>query len=183
MKREELIIRDETISETKERLKSVIESVYKIDICRKTRRRDYVSARTTYVQIMRDMGLGVEEIGRSIGKHHSTVLHNTKCFHDYYKFDKRFKKFHNIILEKFYAEENTVIELKVEELEKHTLSLNLKLKELDSQKKSLESKIQSLENEKLKNKSIHELINERVKPGTEERIYYKLNRFFNGIHS
>ena len=183
MKIEELIVRDETKSETKVRLKAVVESVYRLDISRNNRQREYVSARISYIRIMRDVGFGVQDIGRSINKHHSSVIHNDKKFDVYYKFDKRFRKFHNIILEKFYVDEDTVIDYKVDELENDNKSLNLKIKELHSQNELLKLKVQSLENQAEKNKSLHEMINTRVKPGTENEIHSKLNRFFNGVYS
>jgi hypothetical protein len=76
-----------------------------------------------------------------------------------------------------------VIDYKVDELENDNKSLNLKIKELHSQNELLKLKVQSLENQAEKNKSLHEMINTRVKPGTENKIHSKLNRFFNGVYS
>ena len=60
--------------------KKSIWDFFKIDIERRTRKREVVEARYMYYEICRMRRMSLNEIGQSVGKDHATVLHGTKRF-------------------------------------------------------------------------------------------------------
>lgn len=61
-------------------IKKSIWDFFKIDIERRTRKREVVEARYMYYEICRMQRMSLNEIGQSVGKDHATVLHGTKRF-------------------------------------------------------------------------------------------------------
>jgi hypothetical protein len=56
-------------------LKAIIKQELGIDIMDKCRKRDIVDARLIYVRILLEEGYSILSVGRSMKKHHSTVIH------------------------------------------------------------------------------------------------------------
>lgn len=74
---------------------SAIKKVTKIthqQLGRKDRHRDVTEARKMYCYFVKQkMNLSLKEIGNSIGRDHTTVIHNIEVFKDLYETDHHFK--------------------------------------------------------------------------------------------
>ena len=173
--------REETIIEKRDRLLSVVESVYNLDLKSKSRKKEYVAARISYCVILRDLGFGYANIGDFVGKVHATIIYYYNLFEIYKMSDVRFKSFHEKILYQFHKDDVTIFDVEKLELESKVNILNLRVKELDSHNANLTSKLERIEEYNKKNESMHRLINQKVTPATEKEIELKLNRFFNGL--
>lgn len=173
--------REETPINKSDRLISIIESVYNLDLKARSRERKYVGARISYSHILRDLGFGWTFIGRTINRNHATIINSVKQFETYMRFDPNFKELHKIIADKFDIDDVIIFDSKVLELENEVNTLNLKIKELDSQNSIASLELNKLKEFSNKNKSLHQLINHKVKPETEKEIEIKLRRFLNGI--
>lgn len=71
--------------------KNVVESLLSVNILINSRERKNVDARMIYCKIMRNSGYTLSEIGESISKHHSTIVHYMKQFEVLYEFDNSVK--------------------------------------------------------------------------------------------
>ncbi len=73
-----------------ETLKMVFENYFKIDLFEDTRDYKYVYARMIMFKILReDFGMKFQQIGDIYGKHHATVIHLVRKFHDTASYDKK----------------------------------------------------------------------------------------------
>ena len=109
--------REETKIEICDRLLSVVESVYRLDLKTKSRDRRFVSARISYSMILRDLNFGYSYIGSVIGKHHSTIIYYCNFFDSYKRSDRIFKEMHEEILYKFQKNDVTIFDIKQLDLE------------------------------------------------------------------
>lgn len=76
-KEKTLVTRVQEISEIKNKTRAIVEKFYNIDLYTPTRIRVYVEARAMYFKLLRDnTKMTLNEIAKSVGKHHSSVLHN-----------------------------------------------------------------------------------------------------------
>mgnify|MGYP001212597156 FL=1 len=173
--------REETIIEKRDRLLSVVESVYNLDLKSKSRKKEYVAARISYCVILRDLGFGYANIGDFVGKVHATIIYYYNLFEIYKMSDVRFKSFHEKILYKFHKDDITVFDIEKIKLEKEVNVMSLRIKELDSQNTDLISKIKDMEEYNKKNESMHRLINHKITPKNKIEIELNLIRFFNGL--
>ena len=85
------------------KLKEIINLEFNLDIMERSRERSYVDSRMVYSLILSKRGYGPTQIGRSIKKSHSTILHYLKDievvmgqFPDLYKKYNRVKTSHNV---------------------------------------------------------------------------------------
>tara|TARA_E500000305_G_scaffold101326_1_gene94809 strand:+ start:49 stop:534 length:486 start_codon:yes stop_codon:yes gene_type:complete len=75
-KEKTLITKVQEISDIKSKTRIIVESFYKIDLFNPTRIRIYVEARSMYFKLLKDnTKMTLAEIGASVGKHHSSVVH------------------------------------------------------------------------------------------------------------
>ena len=58
-----------------EEIKGMFDRAYGFDIATKTRLDEYVQARKAYCKLTRELGFGLQNIGKSINRDHTTVLH------------------------------------------------------------------------------------------------------------
>jgi len=62
-----------------ESIREYVNNTYGLDICKDTRKREYVDARTLYYKLCRDLTkCSLTTIGESVGRDHSIVLHSLK---------------------------------------------------------------------------------------------------------
>jgi chromosomal replication initiation ATPase DnaA len=82
---------------------SAIKKVTKIthqQLGRKDRHRDVTEARKMYCYFVKQkMNLSLKEIGNSIGRDHTTIIHNIEVFKDLYETDQDFKSKADEVLE------------------------------------------------------------------------------------
>ena len=74
-----------------EELKKIVNDVFLIDLMSNRRERTIVDARKVYSKILRDEGISLESIGKSINKNHATVIHYVKDLHSILSYDKELR--------------------------------------------------------------------------------------------
>jgi hypothetical protein len=74
-----------------EELKKIVNDVFLIDLMSSRRERTIVDARKVYSKILRDEGISLESIGKSINKNHATVIHYIKDLHSILSYDKELR--------------------------------------------------------------------------------------------
>jgi chromosomal replication initiator protein len=80
-------------------IKKVTKITYQ-QIGRKDRHRDVTEARKMYCYFIKQkMNLSLKEIGNSIGRDHTTIIHNIEVFKDLYETDQDFKSKADEVLE------------------------------------------------------------------------------------
>ncbi len=71
-----------------ELIKNLVEEEFKVQIIRKTRRRKYVEARAMYYKLLLDKkNMTLDEIAKTLNKHHATVLNGKKKLSDWMETD------------------------------------------------------------------------------------------------
>jgi predicted hydrocarbon binding protein len=142
-----------------ETLKLVFENYFKIDISEDTRDYKYVYARMIMFKILReDFGMKFQRIGEIYGKHHATVLHMVRKFHEIASYDKKITRDYEKLLF------NYEVSVKTEHTVKDLYRILCLVEDLKT------------ENEKLKritDNRMFKLIN-TIHPDAEPNIYYKL---------
>lgn len=84
--------------EAHEKIKNLVQQVYKIDITRNRRTINYVQARAIYYKLCLEYTpLNITAIAKTMGKNHATMLHSLKQFDIYLRFIPKFKENYNFI--------------------------------------------------------------------------------------
>ena len=172
-------------------LREYIGNYFGIDISKKTRKKQYIIARCIYYKIagQLDNYYTLSQIGKSIGKDHSTVLHGNKTFESFYSSrDNALMKHYSIIyknLEKYFKE----IDIKKVDFTSKGKKIDLKVldqihkQNLDIVKAEYKNIIMSLEKEiTKKDKLLSEISNGKTlfkklsKLSEEQLIDFEKNR-------
>jgi len=150
------------------------------DIRKRVRTSEYVNARMTYAYIMRKLGLSLTQIGKSIGKDHSTIIHYIKSIESYIKTDDELlKKFNNAKKEFLNEKEDPVIVVDNSELLFEINSLKDKIKSLNLEIYNSQRKPEFNEQDMLRFGNIFKVIKQRTKHGDEYKVFQKLNSIYN----
>ena len=71
-------------------IKNLVQEHYGIDIAESTRKRHYVEARAMYFSLLRKYTrLSLEAIGKTVGRHHASVIYNIQQLEGWLKYDKK----------------------------------------------------------------------------------------------
>lgn len=168
----------ETKKQKQKRLINIINSVFDLDIRKNKRTEMYVLARASYCKILRDLNHTYMGIGDSINKHHASVIHSYRNFLQYKQFFPSFINLHNKVLAEFGNEEAKQYMESLEKLKQENEVLKSRIKELHSHNARLSYE---LEKKRSKNNTLHDMIDQRVKPNTSKEVEIKLNRLLNGV--
>lgn len=148
----------------------IIKNEFGADIRKKTRRQAYVDGRFAFVKILTDRGYGLSDLGKAIGKHHSTIIHHRNTANDLLQTNEVFATKYKICKDKFLYGKDTIIEISSSE-------------QLHSQVESLILEKNELLNKLEKHKRLHnliELLERRIPRGKEAIMLVKINHFLNG---
>ena len=75
---------------TEQYIKNLVEDHYQINITAATRKRHFVEARAVYFTLLRKYTrMSLEAIGKSVGRHHSSVLYNIQQLEIWAEYDKQ----------------------------------------------------------------------------------------------
>ena len=81
---------------------NIVNKHFDLDISDQSRQYEYVVARACFYKICREIGgFSYEKIGKSVGKHHSTVIHGLKELPYILKHDIRVRKICHKLFNKF----------------------------------------------------------------------------------
>jgi hypothetical protein len=176
-------------------LREHIEREFGIENLRERRRyNDIINARMIYSYILRGLGYTLTDIGKSLGKHHATIINYLDNMEGYLHNDpalrKKFDKVSNSFLGEGIAIDND--ELTVDSRLKYA---ELKELELKNRINILENRIKELTSEVLEHRSSHKfnsddidrfynifkLVKQRTKHGDEYKVFQKLNQMYDVI--
>ena len=89
------------MTNTQKLIKELVEDYYKIEITKNVRKRVYVEARAIYYKLLRDnTRCSLEEIGKTMNRDHSTVLHFLKQINNWIEYDKDLRRDYEILKER-----------------------------------------------------------------------------------
>jgi hypothetical protein len=176
-------------------LREHVEKEFGIDNLRERRRyNDIVNARMVYSYILRGLGYSLTDIGKSLGKHHATIINYLDNMEGYLKTDPVLRKKFDKVSRSFLGEEM--------EIDNSSLTMDATLKyaelkevELKNKINILESRIKDLTSEVLEYRStqkfnsddidrfynIFKLVKQKTKHGDEFKVFQKLNKLYDVI--
>ena len=170
------------MKQREDRLKDIVNQVFKLDIMEKNRRNEVVEARMVYSQILRDSEfMTLSNIAKSIDKNHATIIDYIKNFNYIIKPDERLWDMYLTCARIYNETDHIANTLELEECRNLIFSLENKIKKL-----SLEIGRLNLEHETYKKRAetypeLYKLIDERVRPKNVKEATRKLNTYLNGI--
>jgi len=163
------------------KLKEIINLEFNLDIMERSRERSYVDSRMVYSLILSKRGYGPTQIGRSIKKSHSTILHYLKDievvmgqFPDLYKKYNRVKASHNVKYDPVY-------DMDAVDLRNHIYELRDSIDVLSLQLKETKSDLSVCENREGRLSKIFHTLKTRVPSGKEDKLQSKLITLINGL--
>ena len=176
-------------------LREHVEKEFGIDNLRERRRyNDIVNARMVYSYILRALGYTLTEIGKSLGKHHATIINYLDNMEGYLKTDPMLRKKFYKVSSSFLGDEINISNgsLTTNETLKYA---ELKEVELKNKINILENRIKDLTSELLEYRStqkfnaddidrfynIFKLVKQRTKHGDEFKVFQKLNKLYDVI--
>ncbi len=178
-----------------EELRQQIEKEFGIDNLRERRRyNDIVNARMVYSYILRGLGYSLTQIGKSLGKHHATIINYLNNMEGYLHTDPSLRKKFDKVSSVFLGGESLINndELTIDSRLKYA---ELKELELKNKINILENRIKDLTSEVLEHRStqkfntddidrfynIFKLVKQRTKHGDEFKVFQKLNKLYDVI--
>jgi hypothetical protein len=167
-----------------DRLKDIVNQVFKLDIMEKTRKREVVEARMVYSRILRDTEfMTLSKIAKSLNKNHATIVHYNKNFKYLIKPDERLWGLYLLCARIYNETDHVANNLALEECRNLIFSLEnqKKLLALELSRLNLEHETYKKQNETYP--KLYNLINERVRPKNVDEVTRKLNTYLNGIHN
>ena len=94
-----------------EELIDIIKNEFGIDIRKNIRRRAYVDGRLVFAKILTDRGYGVSDLGRAIGKHHSSIIHHRDNANDLLETNPAFTEKYIACKEKFMSGKEPLVKI------------------------------------------------------------------------
>lgn len=154
-------------------LRTIVSEAFKVEIVKKTNKREAVNARKIFSKILSDRGYTRSEIGRYLKKDHSSIVHYMYDVDDMIKYTDG-------MAEKYVHCKNTftnVVTETTDEENKNIVSLKVRIDELLLDRERLNKKIEKYE----RIKNIIDMIDCRTPIGKEFLVYKKINFMFNGM--
>jgi len=163
------------------------------DIRIRKRSVENVNARMTYSYILRQLGYSYKEIGRSLGKDHSTVIHYVRRIKWYAQSDaplkKKFDKLCAMFIdgveeeEQNYSTHYATREAKIIEndLKNEINALKSEIKRLNLELNSAKGRQQFNEQDMERFENIFKVVKQRTRHGDEYKVFQKLNSMYNVI--
>jgi len=164
------------------------------DIRVRKRSQENVNARMTYSYILRQLGYSYKEIGMSIGKDHSTIIHYISRIMWYAQADPQLKKkfdrlcstfIEGVLQEKdeddglnFIRREAKIIE---NDLKNQINTLKSEIKRLNLELSSTKDRQQFNEQDMKRFENIFKVVKQRTRHGDEYKVFQKLNSMYNVI--
>lgn len=112
---------------------------------RKSRKREYVEARSLYFKLMKDLtNMGLVSIGRTLQKDHACVIHSIKSFENYSFYEKHLQDAYDYVVDK----------IPINNLNVRKESVKVKYRKAVNKLEEITLKVIALEEENLSLKSI-----------------------------
>lgn len=146
------------------------------DVFSRCRERRFVDARITFAKLITEQGVTPTHVGRILGRNHSTVLHYVTKGEMLLETDKSFRKRY-ISAREEYIGEDPVFYYSPPELRGKFLELRKDYEEILGKYQELRNRVK---NER-RLEPLVDMVRSRTKAGTEEEVFARLNRIYNGL--
>ena len=164
------------------------------DIRIRKRSVENVNARMTYSYILRQLGYSYKEIGRSLGKDHSTVIHYVRRIKWYAQADaplkKKFDSLCSTFIDGLLQDEDEddgsnyikrEAEIIQNDLKNQINALKSEIKSLNLELSSAKGRQQFNEQDMERFENIFKVVKQRTRHGDEYKVFQKLNSMYNVI--
>lgn len=158
------------------RLADICFIIFNGDVYANTRKRKVVDARMCFAILLKEQGLGPSDIGKILGRDHSTIIHYFNRGEALMQTDKTFRK-NMVLAREDYAGHDPVYYYSSPELRKKYMELRADLEEAKEELK----KLRNNERYDRRIQPIINVIRERTKRGFEEDALQRINRVYNGL--
>lgn len=158
------------------RLAEICFAVFDGDVFTKCRERRYVDARITFAKLLQEQGYGCSHVADLLGRDHSTIIHYFRKGEELIEANPSFRK-RFVKAREEYIGEDPVFYYSAPELRAKFLEMRDECEDIRSRYKALRERIA---NESRLDRLI-DMVRMRTKRGTEEEVYNKLNRIYNGL--
>lgn len=149
----------------------IIKNEFGVDIRKKSRKQTFVDGRFVFSKILADRGYVLSDLGRAIGRHHSSIIHQRDSANDLIETNEIFAL-------KFTRCKRKFLEGKVDIVHSHDRDELLnQIETLILEKNDLLKKMEKYK--RLKN--IIEFIDSRTPSGKESFMLRKINLMINGL--
>ena len=165
-----------------QRLKAIVNTVFQLDLTKRTRFKEYVDARIIFSYILKDEGLGSTALSKILNVNHATIHNYWKNYDTYMSTDVHLRNKNSMIREEYFNGEDPVYELNNLEIKNELVLLRKKIKELSLENDKLNLELMGMEKEDERWNSIMQIIKQRTRRNTEKEVEFKLTRFFNGVY-
>lgn len=155
-------------------LREIIIDILNVDVVKRGRNRDVVDARRIYAKILKDMGYSLTEIGLSLGREHTIIIHYIETAKAFMNIDYQWSNKYMKCRDRFY-ENRTELKINDVELKKSVSELK---KENDFLVRERD-KYMKIINKCSRFEFIIHILDERVPFGRERFIRDKIIRILN----
>jgi hypothetical protein len=162
-------------------LKTIVDSVFNLDLLSKNRKRPFVDAKKIFSNIIIERGASKSDVARFLDVNHATVIYYRRTFFEHIEIDKTFREQYLEVLKRFEKRHDPIYHLNSHQLREACLSYKEEINELYLKLESLESKCRTQENRYEKLKDLHEFIDKNVDPSKSQKCIVQLNRILNGL--
>tara|TARA_R110002124_G_scaffold72647_4_gene194518 strand:+ start:1319 stop:1843 length:525 start_codon:yes stop_codon:yes gene_type:complete len=167
--------------EESNRLKAIINKELNIDIMENTRERTHVDSRMLYSLVLKKRGYSYSQIGRSIKKSHSTVIHYLRDIDVVMSQLPALRKTYERISSSHSVKYDPVYDMDSVELRSHIYELRDSIDSLSLQLKETKNDLAVCENSSGRLSKIFYILKERVPKGKEDKLQSKLITLINGL--
>jgi hypothetical protein len=154
-------------------LRTIVSDEFKVEIVKKTNKREAVNARKIFSKILCERGYTRSEIGRYLKKDHSSIVHYMNDVDDMIKYTEGMAQKYLTCKELFV---NTIGET-INEENKSIVSLKVRIDELLLDREKLKEKLDNYK----RLSAIIDLIDYRTPVGKEFFMLKKIRLMFNGL--
>ena len=158
------------------RLADICFVIFQGDVFTTCRERRFVDARITFSKLLQEQGYGCSQIGIILGRDHSTVLHYFRKGEELIETNRTFRK-RFVRAREEYIGEDPVYYYSAPELRAKFLEMRDECNDISSKYYALRERVQT----ERRLEPIIDMVRMRTKRGTEEDVYNKLNRIYNGL--
>lgn len=158
------------------RLSEICFAVFDGDVFTKCRERKFVDARITFAKLLQEQGYGCSQIGLLLGRDHSTIIHYFRKGEELIEVNPSFRKRYVKAREE-YIGEDPVYYYSAPELRAKFLDMRNECEDVRSKYTALRQRVAN----ESRLEPLIDMVRMRTKRGTEEEVYNKLNRIYNGL--
>jgi chromosomal replication initiation ATPase DnaA len=159
-----------------QRLADICLMFFEGDVYNRCRERRFVDARITFSKLINEQGVLPTHIGRILGRNHATVLHYLKKGEALLETDKIFRR-NFVKCREEYIGEDPIYYYSAPELRTKYLEMRDDYEDLSDRYHALHKRLKS--DRRLE--PLIDMVRMRTKRGTEDEVFHKLNRIYNGL--